>query len=489
MFCMTLAGLLGTYLFFSVFLTRRGVFRRERPPWEEEGEKPSFPLRFAAACGNLLLAGAEKGRSRFFSRRSGEVAKSPVPEGEEREKNAARYGTGILILWAFCLLGGILTSQDNRTPLAELPRGEEGSGEVSYELVAQLEDGTEMPVLVTVGERELTEEERREKIEAAVAEVEGSLFAEGDNQDQVRHDLNFPLSAAEGAVKIFWLTEKPSLVGYGGTVHNRDLPEEGELCWVSARFYCGSVMEERTWYLCVLPPLYSGAEAERMDFLRFLKKEEENGRNEGSFLLPASYREEALSFYPREEEVPEAIYPVLGLLLAALFSVYLKEQKKEEEQRRKKQMRRDYPEILMKESVLLGAGLTPSGALSRLTASYRREKKKTGVRYAYEGLLRAEGRIRSGVPEGEAYLAFGRETGLHGYLKLAGMLDASVRTGSRGMIRMLEEEAREALSEQKNEALRKGEEAGMSMLLPMLLLLLVLLVLIMAPAMQSMNLG
>ena len=49
------------------------------------------------------------------------------------------------------------------------------------------------------------------------------------------------------------------------------------------------------------------------------------------------------------------------------------------------------------------------------------------------------------------------------------------------------QEASEALREQKNDALRRGEEAGMSMLLPMLLLLLVILILIMAPAMQSMS--
>ena len=71
-------------------------------------------------------------------------------------------------------------------------------------------------------------------------------------------------------------------------------------------------------------------------------------------------------------------------------------------------------------------------------------------------------------PEGRAYRLFGDRCGLRQYQKLAALLEQNMRTGTRGMRQLLEEEMALALEQRKDLAKRQGEEAGTKLLLPLL---------------------
>ena len=299
--------------------------------------------------------------------------------------------------------------------------------------------------------------------------------------------MTFPGSACEGAVKLLWQTEDKTLVGYGGTVYGENAPEEGRIIWISARLYCEDAMREKIWYVCVYPKQKSQAEKQKDELNAFLSAQEENSREDGFFHLPREFDGMSLTFYPQETRVSGETVLLWGVLLSVLLYLTGKERDREKKKEQKRQMEADYPEILMKISVLLGAGITASGAFSRITDGYRREKAVRGPRAAYEGMERACVRMNSGIPEGEAYLEFGRATGLHGYLRMASLLEQSVRSGSRGLSVTFRQEAREAFLEEKNRVLRRGEEAESRFLLPMLLFLGVTLILILTPAIHTMG--
>ena len=107
------------------------------------------------------------------------------------------------------------------------------------------------------------------------------------------------------------------------------------------------------------------------------------------------------------------------------------------------------------------------------------------MRYVYEEMRQASLRMQSGMPEGEAYLEFGRRTHLHSYLKLSSLLEQNLKKGSRGLVRLLEVESEEAWELRKNLAKQKGEEAGTRMLIPMFLMLILVMLIIVVPAFLS----
>ena len=65
-----------------------------------------------------------------------------------------------------------------------------------------------------------------------------------------------------------------------------------------------------------------------------------------------------------------------------IILIYLteKERKRKDIEKRKVSMQLDYPEIVSKMAILLGAGMTIEQAWNRITASYsmKRQKKLTG---------------------------------------------------------------------------------------------------------------
>jgi hypothetical protein len=93
--------------------------------------------------------------------------------------------------------------------------------------------------------------------------------------------------------------------------------------------------------------------------------------------------------------------------------------------------------------------------------------------------------MASGVPEGLAYVEYGRRCGLREYRKLGTLLEQNMRKGAKGLARLLEQESAESFEQRKNYARQLGEEAGTKLLLPMIMMLLIVMVIIMLPAILS----
>ena len=167
-----------------------------------------------------------------------------------------------------------------------------------------------------------------------------------------------------------------------------------------------------------------------------------------------------------------------------------KEEKKRRETERQQQMLADYPEIVSKLSLLLGAGMNISLAWEKIALVYRtkRERQEIECRYAYEEMLGTLYEMQEGIGELRAFENFGERCRLSAYRKLSSLIVQNIRKGAKGMQRLLEEEEWEAFEQRKARARKAGEEAGTKLMLPMIMMLVIVLVILIVPAGLTLNL-
>ena len=184
------------------------------------------------------------------------------------------------------------------------------------------------------------------------------------------------------------------------------------------------------------------------------------------------------------------------MLLICAAAVYQKGEQKvnEEFQKRRRQMIMDYPGLLYKMAMLLGAGLTIQGTFFRIGREYvqrkrkaREEKQKVEVRYVYEEILETCFEMRNGVGEARAYENFGSRCQIEAYRKLGSLLAQNLKKGSKGLIHILETEAAEGMEERKQQAKKLGEEAGTKLLIPMMMMLVLVMGILVIPSVVGMQ--
>lgn len=173
----------------------------------------------------------------------------------------------------------------------------------------------------------------------------------------------------------------------------------------------------------------------------------------------------------------------------SVMLIYLteKERKKKDIEKRKVSMQLDYPEIVSKMAILLGAGMTIEQAWNRITASYsmKRQKKQCGIKPAYDEMIITAREISDGESGRKAYQRFSQRVDLGCYQRFIRILLQSLVKGNKGICTMLEKESDDAFKERKLLAKKLGEEASTKMLVPLMLMMIVVMAIIIAPAVLS----
>lgn len=178
------------------------------------------------------------------------------------------------------------------------------------------------------------------------------------------------------------------------------------------------------------------------------------------------------------------VLAVLSMIGACCIPLQKQRDRERKRQERSRQLLLDYPNLLTRLALLLEAGMTVRKAFERIALDYNR-KKKEGVRYAYEELLKTYYEMESGVMEERAYENFGKRCGHPKYRTLATLLVQNLKKGNRQLLDTLEKESAEAFEERKRLARVQGEEAATKLLIPMTLMLVIVLVILIVPACLS----
>lgn len=126
------------------------------------------------------------------------------------------------------------------------------------------------------------------------------------------------------------------------------------------------------------------------------------------------------------------------------------QKKKEKKKRESEEMRRDYPQIINRFSLYIGAGMSVRNAWQRITEDYRKNKERTGRRKAYEEMIYTENQMKNKAAESECYEEYGIRCGLSVYRRFGTLLSQNLRKGSKGLSELLKRETGEMFEERKS---------------------------------------
>ncbi len=373
---------------------------------------------------------------------------------------------------------------------AAIPRNSYGEGTKTARVRAMAEDGEEAgDIEVTISEKAYTAEEIQELFQRSIRWLDTKILGENESPDRIEKDMELVTEIKGEPIDVSWELDRYDVMNVYGEINEDSLEEEGIPVKLSAVLTYRERKEEQALYECmvmVCPETLN----EKERFLQSLKEEitknDEETRTKSVFMLPGRIGGREVHFYPVMETRGYVLMIMAALILCLVHALDRQNAEKETEKRRR-QMRLDYPEIVSKLTLLLGAGMTVKRAWKRIAEDYG---KKAGAqkRYAYEEMLYTCREMESGVTESESYERFGRRCGLQEYIKLGALLSQNLRKGTKGLKELLRIEAVQAFEERKARAKRLGEEAGTKLLMPMFLMLLVVLVIVIVPAFLSIQL-
>lgn len=388
------------------------------------------------------------------------------------------FGTGLL-------LADFLQS---RTPMEEgLPRNSFGEGSREEMLDVEVEDSGREPITVEVSPQDYTQEELQSLFRRCSQKLDLLILGENETADHVESDLNLVTMIPDAPVEVSWELSRYDVMAVTGELREDALLESGTLVELTGTMSLKGEKEQQAVYHCTVA-VYPRTLGKREQVLAKIReavgKKDEETKREKYMELPKSVDGDTLRFYPKMQE-RGVVLIVLAVLVGVLLLALEKQKEDEKQKERSRLMQLDYPEIVGKLTLFLGAGMTVKRAWRKVVTDYQGQIERLGSRPAYEEMVQTCNEMDSGITEAESYERFGRRCGLQEYIRLGALLSQNLRKGTKGLGQLLKAEADQAFEERKARAKRLGEEAGTRLLGPMFLMLAVVLVIVIVPAFLS----
>ena len=383
------------------------------------------------------------------------------------------------VIALFLYITGALGQQ--KETLEEIERSEKAGKEKTVSLEAEVGE-EKKTIQIQILPQEYTDQELLALSEQLWKEVEEKIPGENKSLDKVTESLYFPEEVDGYPFLLRWHTDAPSLLSAEGQI-GEYIPREGSIVEIRLQIVkTGSDFKaERTFFANLYP-------SEREDaFWKRLEKSliglEKNSRMSQRYILPDHFEGHTIIFRNKKEEKS---YLIFLLAVGASIAVRAGEKREEEngKKRRLQEMELEYADMIARMAMLIGAGMTISGAFKKIAGDYgkRRQERKKPL---YEELLITSREMDSGISEGKAYQNLGNRCHLSCLMRFTALLAQYHKSGSFGLKNALKEETYQALQERKERAKRLGEEAGTKLLLPMTLMLVLVMIIIMIPAFTS----
>lgn len=375
--------------------------------------------------------------------------------------------------------------QSARQMQPSIGRNTYGKGKRTEELDVKVgNDKKKVKTQIEVSEQEYSSAEIQELFARISRRMDQLILGENQTADHVDKDLNLVTEIPGEPVAVSWDLDRYDVINVRGEIQEKNLSENGTLVKLNAVLTYKANEKMQASYqcvICVYPKKLSKEEKVKKDIEEKLKKADAGNREKKNLILPKILGEKKLRYY-KPFDNRGIVVTVMGVMIGILLYALEKQNEKKAQEERKKQMLRDYPEIINKLTLYLGAGMTVKRAWRKVTEGYVREREEGNERYAYEEMKRTCHEMDSGVTEAESYENFGRRCDIQVYMRLGALLSQNLRKGTKGLTELLKLESMQAFEERKAQAKRLGEEAGTKLLLPMFLMLAVVLVIVIVPA-------
>lgn len=274
-----------------------------------------------------------------------------------------------------------------------------------------------------------------------------------------------------------WFSDNPRLVDFEGVVSNCDL-QEAILVNLQAELRYDTYQTEISFPICVRPIVISEEEMKERKMLEEIRQADEKQKENETFLLPEKLDGNTVTYQLKDERNTAKLFLLLFLFLGVLF--YAKDQDlKNKVEKRNKELVDAYPEFISKFVLLFGAGMSIRNVLHTLCLDQQQNV------FLRQELMLLDRDLNNGVLESTAIDAFGKRCKSTLYIKFCAYLIQNQKKGNKELAIVLEQEAREAFMQKKNDARRLGEEAGTKLLLPMICMLLIVMIIVVLPAFLS----
>lgn len=417
----------------------------------------------------------EKMKKRFRLFYTGTEAELEEMVDEYRRKQIRM----LLVFFCAAIVLGIFLSLTDRKSNSSITiqRNSYGEGEKEESLI--LENGE--AITFTVEEQEYGEEEKEKVFSDGFQWIREHMLLENQSAGEVESDLNF-MTEVPGGLTAEWLSEEPEILGSDGTVFNENW-EEGEKHLVRVQLFLSyqEQTEIQNLNFYVKSPSYTEEEMQARIVKKTIEEKEKETRQEESFVIPGKIAGVSL----QETDVGKNYgwMILLGAMFLFVF-FYHSNRMKEQGKKRKRQLEEDYPLLINKLVLYLGAGINLKMAFQQIVQEYGEDLASGRIqkRYVYEELIVMIHEMQAGTGELIAYEALGRRIGLNAYTKLLALLIQNRQKGNEGLLKALKTEETNAFFLRIDQAKRAGEEAGTKLLFPMLGMLLIVMVIVMAPA-------
>lgn len=401
---------------------------------------------------------------------------------EKNKKDAVK-----VIALAGCLGLIICMTESKKQRLTQdgrLQRKEAGEGTESQQLQLNA-DGIlkDYKYVLEMEPKRLQGKELEQLFADAAEEAERQFIGDNLSLDCVDHAVLLPKSLQDGQIKAKWKFDPENIIDTDGELWVEETDGTGVLVMVALTMTYFDEVREHSFGCFVYPKKLNRVEQLLADIQQYFEEEQEISKNKEFLRLPLQIGGIRLQWSQKEETTYQIIL-LLGFVAAAVVYIQegVKEQRKEQE--RKEQLLKQYPDMVSKISLLLGAGMTLSGAWERIVLNYQHklECHETKTEEVYEQMLRSYREMQDGVGELKVYEQFGERCGTPQYRKLSMLIIQNLRKGSTGLRQSLEKEVADAFVLRKNLAKKAGEEAGTKILIPMMLMLCIVMAIILVPA-------
>lgn len=379
----------------------------------------------------------------------------------------------------------------------DLPRDVAGGEDREVELQAEIiSDETAEPVAqgsysLTVKARKLNSEQIEALARSLSEELPSLIVGENEDLQHVNRQLILPSQADGYPFRISWESSSYALVDTDGTV-NSDGIEDGEKVAVTLTAVLSyddgtadGFRQEIEIPLKLIRRKLQKEEALTEEIHAALKKADEQSASQDHMTLPQKAGDLFITWTQKPADESLAVL-IAASFAAAVLTAAANSRLHQTVRDRARQMALDYPQIISKFVLYMGAGQSVRNIFVKLGKDYREQRQKGGVqRGAYEEILLICRELDSGIPETEAYEHFGARCRSRQYTRLCTLLVQNLKKGNQELLSALQEEAKNSFEERRNTARELGEEAETKLLFPMVIMLAITMVIIIIPAYYS----
>lgn len=356
------------------------------------------------------------------------------------------------------------------------PYVDEDDTEVKIEVEGLLEGSQKIEI--PVSKRVYSDEEVKEAMKKGMDEILKILPGENTSLQDITTDLNPVSELSDLGLGVKWDFGDSDIIDIQGKVDNENLGESVDID-IGVTLSYESYEESYVIPARVMPKPMSADESLIKRFKDYISVADKKSAGESGFYLPESFEGKKL-VYHLEDGMNFHLIWIMGIIVAILLYLREKNNDRQKLEKKKRELLKDYPDIVSKLIVFIGAGLSVRQSWEGIVKDYESENKEK--RYAYEEMAKSLARLKTGTQENVVYKEFGRSCLLRQYMKLASLLEQNRKSGISTLSTLLGMESQSAWEERLNLAKREGEELNTKLLLPLFMMLLIVMMMIIVPA-------